>query len=128
MCSSLVRGIARKRSQVGKSKVWVFTSHHRLSLILCLAHPPQEEGIFIVCSGLVRVRYDVWQGTSQTYFLGTGGIFGLFSALTGATGAANPLASKFDVCLPSRIRFRSDCPKLARPVLSGRQSELIGQG
>ncbi len=45
---------------------------------------PQEEGIFIVCSGLVRVRYDVWQGTSQTYFLGTGGMFGLFSALTGA--------------------------------------------
>lgn len=34
-------------------------------------------------SGLVRVRYDVWQGTHQTYFLGTGGIFGLFSALTG---------------------------------------------
>ena len=43
----------------------------------------QDEGIFIVCNGLVRVRYDVWQGTSQTYFLGTGGMFGLFSALTG---------------------------------------------
>ena len=43
----------------------------------------QDEGFFIVCNGLVRVRYDVWQGTSQTYFLGTGGMFGLFSALTG---------------------------------------------
>lgn len=49
-------------------------------LLCCIA---QDEGIFIVCSGLVRVRYDVWQGTSQTYFLGTGGMFGLFSALTG---------------------------------------------
>jgi hypothetical protein len=51
----------------------------------------QDEGIFIVCSGLVRVRYDVWQGTSQTYFLGTGGMFGLFSALTGSPAVRTSL-------------------------------------
>jgi hypothetical protein len=41
-----------------------------------------------VCGGLVKVSYTVWQGmglgaSSQEYFLGTGGVFGLFSALTG---------------------------------------------
>lgn len=44
----------------------------------------QEEGIVIVTSGLVKVCYNEIQSTSQTYYIGVGGMFGLFSALTGA--------------------------------------------
>ncbi len=33
--------------------------------------------------GLVKVAYDEFQGTSQTYYIGVGGMFGIFSALTG---------------------------------------------
>lgn len=43
----------------------------------------QEEGIMIVTSGLVKVCYNEIQSTSQTYYIGVGGMFGLFSALTG---------------------------------------------
>jgi hypothetical protein len=43
----------------------------------------QEEGFFIVCSGLCKVLYNEFRVTSQEYFLGTGGIFGLYTALTG---------------------------------------------
>ena len=43
----------------------------------------QEEGIFIVCSGVVRVEVQPMAGVQETYYLGTGGIFGLWPALTG---------------------------------------------
>ena len=43
----------------------------------------QEEGIIIVTGGLVKVAYNEFQGTSQTYYIGVGGMFGIFSALTG---------------------------------------------
>lgn len=68
----------------------------------------QEEGIFIVCSGLVRVRYDVWQGTSQNYFLGTGGMFGLFSALTGAFHDMSGQPSTFQLEVPNSNQSKSD--------------------
>ena len=47
----------------------------------------QEEGIIIVTGGLVKVAYNEFQGTSQTYYIGVGGMFGIFSALTGARSA-----------------------------------------
>lgn len=51
----------------------------------------QDEGIFIVCSGLVCVRYNVLGTPGQKYFLGTGGMFGPFSALTGVlSGQGRP--------------------------------------
>lgn len=37
----------------------------------------------IVTSGLVKVCYNEFQSTSQTYYIGVGGMFGLYSALTG---------------------------------------------
>lgn len=43
----------------------------------------QGEGIFIVCHGVVKVEVHPMEGVEQTYYLGTGGIFGLFPALTG---------------------------------------------
>lgn len=50
----------------------------------------QEEGIFIVCSGLVLVRYDVLHCTSQAYHIGFGNMFGVFSALTGGAPSCKP--------------------------------------
>ena len=52
----------------------------------------------------MKVAYDEFQGTSQTYYIGVGGMFGIFSALTGAFS----LSYK---CLP---RHRSACPEIAR--------------
>ncbi|BDA42347.1 probable Na(+)/H(+) antiporter NhaH at N-terminal half [Coccomyxa sp. Obi] len=40
-------------------------------------------GLFIVINGLVRIGYRDPLGNTQEYFLGTGGISGLFHALTG---------------------------------------------
>jgi len=51
-----------------------------------------DEGIFIVCSGLVCVRYNVLGTPGQKYFLGTGGMFGPFSALTGESLAGRAVA------------------------------------
>ena len=52
--------------------------------LTCTMSCLQEEGVIIVIGGLVKVAYNEFQGTSQTYYLGVGGIFGLYSALTGA--------------------------------------------
>ena len=34
----------------------------------------------------MKVAYNEFQGTSQTYYIGVGGMFGIFSALTGEIG------------------------------------------
>jgi hypothetical protein len=49
---------------------------------------PEDDAVYVVQSGIVCVVYAPQLGETQEYFLGTGGVFNLYTALTGGLGLA----------------------------------------
>lgn len=45
--------------------------------------PEGDDALYVVQSGIVAVAYSPLLGETQEYYLGTGGVYGLYLALTG---------------------------------------------
>lgn len=44
---------------------------------------PQDRELYVVQSGIIKVSYQPDLGEAQEYFLGAGGVYNLYAALTG---------------------------------------------
>ena len=72
--------------------------------------PPDNGVVYVVLSGVVAVEYNPGLGERQEYFLGTGGVYGLFHAMTGVKGADGQPAGPPPACVRCKLcRFASCC-------------------
>ena len=55
----------------------------QLAMLASGASLPEDGNVYIVQSGIIAVAYTPLVGDTQGYFLGTGGIYNLYTALTG---------------------------------------------
>ncbi|KAF6264741.1 hypothetical protein COO60DRAFT_18214 [Scenedesmus sp. NREL 46B-D3] len=67
----------------GQRVVDVFIKYGHLVMLGKGSRLPQDKQLYIVQSGIVKVSYAPDLGAQQEYFLGAGGVFNLYTALTG---------------------------------------------